>query len=159
MNEIVKPISQRLDELEAAMQDFPEVNCETDHDFAPGLYARTIFMPSGNLIVSRIHKTEHLFIISSGVVAVKNNDEEWEIYSAPYKGKTLPGTRRVLYTIENVMWTTYHPVPIMPEDESDEAVQKAVEKIDELIIEKHINKILGGELKNNILIKELHNEN
>lgn len=156
MNEVTN-ISNRLDELELAMQHYPEVNCETDHDFTPGLYGRTIFMPSGTLIVSRIHKTEHQFIISAGVVAVKNNDDEWEILSAPYKGTTLPGTRRLLYTIENTMWTTYHPVPIMPQDDSKESIKKAVDQIDELILEKHVNELLGGELRNNILLKQIEN--
>lgn len=159
MSEVVTSISQRLDELEAAMQALPEVDCELDHTFTPGLYSRSVYMPSGTLIVSRIHKTKHQFNISAGVCAVKNNDGEWEMIEAPYNGVTEPGTRRVLYIVQNTLWTTYHPVQIEPENDSEEAIKEAVDKVDELILEKHVNEILGGELKNNILIKELVNEN
>jgi hypothetical protein len=115
-------------------------------------------MPSGTLIVSRIHKTLHQFNISAGVCAVKNNDGEWEILEAPYDGKTEPGTRRILYIIESTLWTTYHAVSVQPENDSEEAIKKAVDEVDELILEKHVNNILEGELKNNKLIKALQDE-
>lgn len=159
MEEIEKSISDRLDQLEATMQSMDEIDCELQHVFTPGVYSRTVLMPAGTLIVSRIHLTKHQFCVKIGTVAVKNNSNEWEIFSAPYDGITEPGTRRVLYTIEDTFWTTYHGVPIMPEDESEEAIKKAVNQVDELILEKHVNPLLGGELKNNILIKELQNEN
>lgn len=159
MSDVATSISERLDLLEATMQQLPEVDCELQHVFTPGLYSRTIFMPMGTLIVSRIHKTLHQFNISAGTCAVKNNDGEWEIMSAPYWGKTEPGTRRVLYILDNCAWSTYHPVPIEPENDSEEAIKEAVDKVDELILEKHVNEYLGGELKNNILIKEITNEN
>ncbi len=155
MSEVVTSISQRLDELEAAMQALPDVDCELEHTFTPGLYTRTVFMPMGSLIVSRIHKTKHQFIISAGTCAVKNNDGEWEMLSAPYFGVTESGTRRILYVLENCAWTTAHPVPFEPENESEEAIKEAVDKVDELILEKHVNEILGGELKNNKLIIEI----
>lgn len=153
MSEIATSISERLDLLEATMQQLPEVECELEHVFTPGLYSRAIYMPQGTLIVSRIHKTKHQFNISSGVCAVKNNDGEWEILEAPYNGVTEAGTRRVLYIIENTLWTTYHAVPIEPTNDSEEAIKEAVDKVDELILEKHRNHFLGGELKNNILLQ------
>lgn len=159
MSEIVKPISERLDELEVAMlQDYPAIDCPLDHRFTPGMYSRTIFMQEDAVIVSRIHNTTHQFVLSAGTVAIKVNDGDWEIFSAPYIGITKPGTRRTLCCIEDCLFTTFHPTDITPEDDSQEAILRAVDKIDEQILEKHINTVLGGELKNNILLNQIENQ-
>lgn len=159
MSEIVKPISERLDELEAAMlQDYPAIDCPLDHRFTPGLYSRTIFMQEDAVIVSRIHNTTHQFVLSAGTVAIKTNDGDWEILAAPYIGITKPGTRRTLCCLEDCLFTTFHPTDIVPEDNSEEAILRAVDKIDDQILEKHINVVLGGELKNNILLHKIENK-
>lgn len=155
MTEEVKSIS-RLDQVEAMMMELPKVDCPLEHRFTPGLYSRTIFMPAGSLATSRIHKTEHQYIVSAGTVMVKINEDEWETISAPYIGTTKPGTRRLLFILEDCLWTTFHPVGIVPEDESEYEVLKAVDKVEDMIIEKHINEILGGELRLNELIKTLN---
>jgi len=158
MSEIATNISNRIDQLEAALiADFPEVDCKLHHEFTPGLYTREIFMPEDTLVVSRIHKTRHPYIILAGVVHVKINDGEWQRIEAPYRGITEPGTRRVLYIEENTAWVTFHATDVMPENDSYEALIEAVEKVDEQILEQHVNPILDGELKNNYLIKnQLH---
>lgn len=80
--------------------------------FFPGLYLREIFMPAGFIVVSKRHKTEHPFIVSQGVVRVYDelDGQPVEIH-APYQGRTLPGTKRVLYTLDDTVWTTIHLNP------------------------------------------------
>ena len=115
---------ERFDEIEAAMFDFPPIEMPVEHLFTPGIYARQIFMPAGTLLTSKIHKTEHPFVISKGVVSVWNNGKA-ELLRAPHHGVTYPGTRRILYIHEDCIWTTYHATT-----ETDPA------KIEEVIIEK-----------------------
>lgn len=152
MSEVTTNISNRIDELEAAMlKDHPQVNCPVTHSFVPGYYIRTIEMPAGTLITSRIHKTEHPFRVSKGVAYVKINDEDWDEIEAPFWGLTQPGTRRVLYIESTCTWTTFHATDIVPENDSEEAKLKAVELVADEIIDKHINPLVGGVLINNIV--------
>lgn len=151
-------IDDRMDELELAMQDYEPVNCPLTHVFTPGLYSRTIFMPAGTLITSQIHKTEHQFVISLGVVQVKNKKDEWETFVAPYFGITKPGTRRTLLILEDCVWTTFHSVGIRPENESEEALLEAVQQVEDLIIDPRENPLLGGRIRNNIISQSIDNQ-
>lgn len=146
--------ANRIDELESKLQAYPAVQCPLEHVFTPGLYSRTIFMPYGMVITSLIHKTEHQFAITQGSAFVRDNEGKWNHLVAPYRGKTLAGTRRVLFIDSEVcVWTTYHATDICPQDESREEEEKAVTKITDRIIEQHINPYLGGIIKNNIISK------
>ena len=65
-------------------------------------------MPKGTLIISKIHKTEHPFVIVKGKVSVWVEGIGTVTYTAPYVGITKPGTRRVLYIHEDCSWLTFH---------------------------------------------------
>lgn len=136
--EQLKPyLSKSIDELQATLSAMPEAKCDLKHTFTPGLYSRRLTMPVDAIIVSKIHKTEHQFEVSKGIACVKINDDDWEIIEAPYQGITKPGTRRVLVIVEECTWTTYHPTDVVPEGKSDEEIQKAVDKVEDIIMEKH----------------------
>jgi hypothetical protein len=137
--ELVKEdIEKTTDELELMLGQLPQVECPLIHIFTPGLYTRQIFMPADSLIISKIHKFEHPFVVSKGIVWVRVNDDEWERIEAPYTGITHPGTRRRLYTETDCIWTTFHVADEQPEDNSEEAILAAVERIEDRIIEKHL---------------------
>lgn len=82
-----------------------------NHVFTPGLYVREAFLERGSLYTSRIHLTEHPFIISSGIVSVWDDISGWVTYRAPHTGITKPGTRRVLFIHEDTIWSTCHANP------------------------------------------------
>ena len=149
----------RIDELEVAMlANFEPLYCPVNHLFTNNLYAREIFMPAGSLITSKIHKTEHPYTISKGVVSVSIDGGEWDEISAPYTGITKPGTRRVLYVIEDCIWTTYHIIEGMTSDYnglSEDDKNAIVDKIEEKILEPHVNYITGTNM--NIEYKDLLN--
>lgn len=163
MNEvqsIVKTTNEKIDKLEASMvANGNFVDCPLMHRFTPGLYTREIFMPAGCMVTSRIHKTKHQFIVLEGVVSVFSENDGEQLIEAPYVGITLPNTRRVLYIHEDCRWITVHATDISPVDETPEAYKEAVEKVEAKIIQPYVNKIVGGELKNNSLVKTLKNGN
>lgn len=105
--------------IEKLAQQSP-VECPLVHRFTPGLYVREIFMPKGALIVSKIHRTEHPYVISKGKVSVWTEGGVLHL-SAPHCGITKPGTRRVLYIHEDCVWTTFHPGP-WPADTDPERI-------------------------------------
>ena len=132
--EISRRNDNRIDKLEAAMlNNFDVVECPLKHTFTPGLYIREIFMPKDSVITSKIHKTEHPFIVSKGVVSVSIDAGEWQLIEAPYSGITKPGTRRILWVHEDTIWTTIHA---NPDNENEN-------EIEERIIEKHENPLLN----------------
>jgi hypothetical protein len=77
------------------------------HTFTPGLYTRQLFMPKDTLYVTRVHLHEHPFVISKGDVSVYDGEKIVRL-TAPYQGVTKPLTKRLIYTHENTVWTTFH---------------------------------------------------
>lgn len=121
-----------VDNMEAKMvASCPIVECPLTHRFVPGLYCREILMPAGSLVTSKIHKTEHFFTILEGSGYVWNNGE-----AKPYKAcgqieVTKPGTRRIIFTIEDTRWATFHV-----HDSQD------LDEIEAGIIKDHVNPLL-----------------
>jgi len=77
------------------------------HHFAPGTYAREIELPAGSLVVGRIHRHAHVNVISKGYVLVATPDGAEEL-RAPKTFISAPGTKRVVYAVEDTVWTTVH---------------------------------------------------
>jgi hypothetical protein len=77
---------------------------------APGVYCREIHLPSDSLVVGRIHRHSHMNIISKGTVSVFTEFGE-EVISAPASFISEAGTKRVVHTHEDAIWTTIHPNP------------------------------------------------
>jgi hypothetical protein len=94
----------------AEVRALPVVDCPTKHRFTPGLYVREIFMPRGAVVVSKLHKTEHPFVISKGKCAVWDAGNGVQELAAPFCGVTKAGTQRVLLVLEDCVWTTFHPI-------------------------------------------------
>ena len=133
-----------VDQIEAEIVAKEPVVCPLKHYFTPGLYSREIFIPAGTILTSKIHKTEHPYVVSLGKVAVIKEDDGVEIIEAPHFGITMPGTRRVLHTITDVIWTTFHPTAIMPKSGLEEDVLKAVDAIEAVIIEPYTNELISN---------------
>lgn len=100
-------LREKIDHLEALMLREPQVEIEPVHHFAHGLYAREITIRSGTLLTGKIHRTEHLNIVSKGRIIVWTEDGMKEV-SAPFTMVSRPGTKRVGYALEDTVWTTIH---------------------------------------------------
>lgn len=125
---IDSPQWQQLNRLERAMAELPAQPLPLRHIFTPGLYCRTIFMAAGTIATTRIHLFEHPFVISQGVVDVRDDENGWQRLSAPHIGVTKAGTRRVLCVVEDCVWSTFHVT-----DETDP------EKIGEKLVYNNID--------------------
>lgn len=97
-----------IDKLEEEASQMEQLDLPLSHVFTPGLYSRTIYMPAGARLTSRIHLCEHPFLISKGVLSVWDGETGWVKITAPFMGITKPGTRRVLFIHEDTIWTTFH---------------------------------------------------
>jgi hypothetical protein len=99
----------QVDLLEEAMECLLETEqLQPEHAFEHGMYVRTLSIPAGTLITSEIHRTAHVCILSQGSINVWTVGGPTVNVSAPYAFISAPGSRRVGYTLEDVVWTTIH---------------------------------------------------
>jgi hypothetical protein len=109
MNTVEKSVQLKMDSLVKALSQMPQVELPLTHQFTPGLYIRTIFMPKGSLVISKIHKTTHPFVITKGHTSVWDAANGVQQMRAGHIGITKPGTHRILFMHEDTVWTTFHP--------------------------------------------------
>jgi len=100
---------QKLYDLQASLAQLPDIEFPLQHVFAPGVYARTIILPAGSVIVGKIHKHAHVNILSMGTVDVITESGGVERLSGPLTMVSPPGTKRAVYAHTDSVWTTIHP--------------------------------------------------
>lgn len=103
--------------LEAAMFAMPEhqIKVEIVHHFAPGLYGREMRVPAGACLVGKIHKTEHLCVLSKGDVTVIGDSGPHRIQASTVV-HSLPGTKRAILAHEDSVWINFHHNPTNERD-------------------------------------------
>lgn len=122
-----------------------EVPCNHHHANVrtdKGLYARSIELKSGSLIVGKIHKYETINIISSGDVSILSQDGVTR-KKAPYIFVSTPGAKRVIYAHEDSTWTCVHAT-----GETD------LEKIEDEFIAKDYSEVPNLKSDSKVLIGE-----
>ena len=130
MNNLEKKseLRSKILQLESAMLAIPDhmtqEDFQTKHYFAPGLYLREITIPKGVTLTGKIHKTEHMCILSKGDVSVYTEDGIKRIQASTVV-HSLPGTKRVMFAHEESVWINCH---YNPENEKD------IDKIDDLFV-------------------------
>jgi len=101
-----------LNELEAIMAVHPNRKdadeFPTFHLFTPGMYSRTVILEAGESAVSKIHLTEHQFVLADGVAQIWSPREGWRVERSPFHGVTRVGDRRAVKALCRVVWTTFH---------------------------------------------------
>ncbi len=109
---------KKLDDIDRDLEENPEAffSLPTDHLFPPGQYVRTVFMAAGRWVSTRIHLADHPFFISAGRILVWTAETGTIELSAPHIGITKVGTRRMIYVLEDCIFSTCHP---NPENETD----------------------------------------
>lgn len=168
-NEVsIKSANDLIDEVEYAMinemvesGEFVLIQAPLKHEFSDGLYTRTIKMPANSRFTTLVHKFSHPFFVLIGKVAVFSENDAAQMIEAPYRSITKSGTRRVLHVLEETVWSTVHRTDIVPENDSEEAIEKAAELVLNEITIPYENKLLGGHYRNSVFIKttsELDNQ-
>ena len=109
--EMMEGSREKISALEQAIINLPaeqRLPFDNRHDFCPGVYARTIFMPAGMVLTSQIHLTQHFFVVVQGSCTVVDSNGHRLFIQAPYMGVTMPHTKRALHIHEDCIWTTFH---------------------------------------------------
>jgi hypothetical protein len=127
-----KPMRERVQTLEATLNDMPQTDCTVRHYFAPGIYAREITIPKGVVLVGAIHKTENLVVLSKGKLQLVT-EEGTTVIEAPCTLTCKPGAKNAALALEESVWTNFFPTT-----ETDPV------KLVELLTESTADELLGG---------------
>lgn len=106
-----------------ALPDNQKLSVEdlTTHTFAPGIYTREMRIPAGKMAAGKIHRFGHISIMSAGELLVFTEDGVVHLL-APATIVSKPGTKRVVFALQDTVWTTVHP---NPDNETDVATLEA----------------------------------
>lgn len=79
------------------------------HVFGEKWYVRQCYLKKDEIAVTKIHNTNHPYVVVCGSVSVSEDGENFTLINAPYFGVTQPGTQRILICHEDTTWITFHP--------------------------------------------------
>ena len=131
-------LKERVDALQSEISKYPQYEPPTEHIFHGGMYCRQVWRPAGCLIVGKVHKKEHFYMIVSGTVKITTDDGVQTI-TGPFLLCSKPGTKRAVYAETDALCMTIHRV------ESD-----TVEEVESELVEDDPNSMftIGNKVKN-----------
>lgn len=104
-----------------------------NHYHCEGTYAREIFIPKNTIMVGKIHRHEHINVISQGSCWV-TTEEGTELLTAPLTFISLPHIKRAVYAVEDTVWTTVHPTDKTDLKElEDEIIAPSYDDLDNIL--------------------------
>ena len=132
---------QKVQALQDVISQLPQYEPETKHTFHAGMYCREVWRPAGVIIVGKVHKKEHFYLIVLGTVAI-TTDEGVKSVTGPTLLCSKPGTKRAVYAETDALCMTFHVVDAKT---IEDAEQELVEEDDSSMF------TLGNKLKNEVL--------
>lgn len=138
--EIDKPqtLKERVEALQSEISKYPQYEPPTEHIFHGGMYCRQVWRPAGCLIVGKVHKKEHFYMIVSGTVKI-TTDDGVETLTGPFLLCSKPGTKRAVYAETDALCMTIHRVD-----------SSTIEDVEAELVEDDPNSLftIGNKVKN-----------
>ena len=101
------PTREQILKLENVLRTLPPVDLPVTHYHAKGLYVRELFIPAGIVLTGKVHKAEHISILTQGEIYVWT-EQGMRLLKAPHIMACSPGTKRVGYAFTDTHWVTVH---------------------------------------------------
>lgn len=98
-----------IEELKKELLKGPLYEPPTEHIFHGGMYCRQVWRPAGTVIIGKVHKKEHFYMVVYGTVTV-TTDEGLFTLTGPYLLASKPGTQRAVYANTDALCMTFHRV-------------------------------------------------
>lgn len=102
-----KPTLQQIVRLEELILHGEQVETPTRHYFAPGLYAREMFIPAGTVLTGAVHRTEHLALFVGDITVWTEGGMTRLTGHHTFVSK--PGAKRVGYAHADTWCTGFFP--------------------------------------------------
>lgn len=96
-------------QLQAELLKCPQTELPTEHIFHGGMYCRQVWRPAGAVIVGKVHKKEHFYMVVYGTVAV-TTDDGVQTLTGPFLLCSKPNTKRAVLAITDALCMTIHRV-------------------------------------------------
>ena len=111
MNDLanIAPSREQIELLQSEMSKLPQYEAPTEHVFHGGMYCRQVWRPAGCLIVGKVHKKEHFYMVVSGTVKV-TTDDGLQTITGPMLLCSKPGTKRAVFAETDALCMTFHRV-------------------------------------------------
>lgn len=94
--------------IEETIKQLPQIDPPLEHGFAPGVYARKMFIKAGVALTGKIHKYAHWNVLLRGRIVIVTEKGTKELV-APAMFVSPAGTKRAGYALEDTEWVTIHP--------------------------------------------------
>tara|TARA_Y100001938_G_C8041108_1_gene406161 strand:+ start:734 stop:1195 length:462 start_codon:yes stop_codon:yes gene_type:complete len=110
-------------------------NFPLKHTFADSIYVRQMDMKAGSMVVGAIHNHLHVWFLLTGRLAVVT-EKTIEEFIAPCYVLAEPGSKRVIYAMEESIFVNVHKNPKNIEDINkleSEIVSKTFEEYEQYI--------------------------
>jgi hypothetical protein len=116
----ITPVSRdqimRLEDALFAAPEHVDLDEQTEHYFAPGIYVRKLTIPAGVVLTGKIHRYEIMNILVSGTIKVTTDDGVEEL-TGPLIFNSQAGTKKAGYAITDTIWLNVHPTELTDLDE------------------------------------------
>lgn len=115
----------KVEALQDAVSALPQYQPETKHYFHAGMYCREVFRHAGVLVVGKVHKKEHFYLIVSGTVVITDGNGEAQEVTGPKLLCSKPGTKRAVLALTDTTCMTFHATDaVTVEDAEEELVEE-----------------------------------
>ena len=105
---VKRQMREKVEALQTEVLKFPQWQPQTHHYFADGMYCREVPRPAGTLIVGKVHRREHFYMVMCGTVLITNGDEESIEITGPKVIVSQPGTKRAVFAKTDAICLTVH---------------------------------------------------
>jgi hypothetical protein len=113
---------EKIIRLEQEILRMPQVETPTRHHFAPGLYAREMFIPAGTVLTGDVHKTEHMALFVGDITVW--TDEGMKRITGHHTFISKAGAKRVGYAHADTWCTGFF---VTTETDIDKLEEQLVE--------------------------------
>lgn len=109
MTDLQVDMRTKVEALQTELLKLPQYEPITKHTFYGGMYCREVFREAGILIVGKVHKKEHFYLVAGGTVAI-TTDDGVQVITGPHLLCSKPGTKRAVYAETDALCMTFHRV-------------------------------------------------
>ena len=97
----------RVEALQVEVSKHEQYEPPTQHVFHGGMYCRQVWRPAGTVIIGKVHKREHFYMVVEGTISV-TTDGGVATITGPHLLCSMPGTQRAVYAMTDALCLTIH---------------------------------------------------
>ena len=120
MNELVSTfMREKVETLQAALLQLPQYEPETRHYFHGGMYCREVYRAADVVVVGKVHRKEHFYVIVAGTVVITDGINPPREVTGPEVLLSKPGTKRAVMSITPAVCMTFHTTQAATVEEAE----------------------------------------